>query len=396
MSVLHCSRTRSHASDQWVTVAPRSRVRHAMPLVMAACLAITAACKEAAEPPKVAVISGMGDRDSMTVGTTFQYPIELRDAAGNVLTGRKVMWTSQNPQVASVDEAGVITGLAVGPSLITAKVDGVVAQSMLFVQPAVASVVILPQTSSVVIGETRGLTVAVTDKDGKTISGRSLTWSSSNPSIATVNSEGVVAGVSIGDATITARTIRDGISGTATVQVVQVPVASVSISPAGTQLVFEGTTLQLSAVARDGSNNVLNGRPVSWTTSNQAVATVSETGLVTGVGLGSAQITAEVEGKTASSQVNVAPRPIVTIALSPNPASVKAGSAIQMTLDMRDAGGAPLTTAGRTVTWDSSNKPVATVQDGVVTGLTPGTATITVIVDGKSASAIVTVTPPTP
>jgi alpha-amylase len=64
-----------------------------------------------------------------------------------------------------------------------------------------------------------------------------------------------------------------------------------------------------------------------------------------------------------------------------------------MTVDLRDASGNPLTTAGRSVVWESSNRPVATVQDGVVNGVSQGTATITVTVDGKSASASVTVTP---
>jgi uncharacterized protein YjdB len=64
-----------------------------------------------------------------------------------------------------------------------------------------------------------------------------------------------------------------------------------------------------------------------------------------------------------------------------------------MALDLRDASGNPLTTVGRSVTWDSSNKPVATVLDGVVTGVSPGTAAISVTVDGKTASAVVTVTP---
>jgi uncharacterized protein YjdB len=72
---------------------------------------------------------------------------------------------------------------------------------------------------------------------------------------------------------------------------------------------------------------------------------------------------------------------------------VKVGTAVQMSLDLRDAQGNQLTTTGRTVTWDSSNKPVATVQDGVVSGVTIGSATITVTVDGRSASAVVNVTP---
>jgi uncharacterized protein YjdB len=92
-------------------------------------------------------------------------------------------------------------------------------------------------------------------------------------------------------------------------------------------------------------------------------------------------------------KVTVSPRQVATVGLTPNPGTVKMGSALQMSLDLRDASGNQLTTVGRTVAWDSSNKPVATVSDGVVTGLSSGTATITVTVDGRSASAIVNVTP---
>jgi uncharacterized protein YjdB len=364
--------------------------------VFAAVLAL-AACKETADPPAVAEISGMAAVDSVSQGQSFRYPIELRDASGNVLTGRRVEWTTQNPQVASVDEDGLITGLAVGPSLITAKVGSVIAQSLLHVQPAVASVVVLPQASSVVLGGTTTLNVAVSDPQGRSISGRTIIWSSSNTTVATVNAQGVVAGVTQGSATITARTLRDGVSGNATVNVIQVPVNSVSISPAGAQTVFEGSTVQLTAIPRDANNTVLNGRPVTWSTSNQSVAAVSASGVVTGIALGTAQITAEVEGKTASSEVRVAPRPVATVSLSPNPGAVNVGAGLQMTVDVRDANNQPLTLAGRTVTWDSSNRPVAAVaQDGVVTGVTVGTATISVTVDGRTASATVTVHPAPP
>jgi len=114
---------------------------------------------------------------------------------------------------------------------------------------------------------------------------------------------------------------------------------------------------------------------------------------VTAASLGVVQITAESEGVTASVTVTVQPRPVASVGLAPNPGSVKMGALVQMSLDLRDANGNQLATIGRVVTWDSSNKPVATVQDGVVTGVSPGSATITVTVDGRSASAIVTVTP---
>lgn len=352
-----------------------------------------AACKQAQDPPKAASIVGMNAVDSVAVGKTFNFDVETRDASGKKVTGRRISWSSLNPSIAAVDANGTVTGVAVGGTIITARADGATAQTNFTVQPAVASVVLSPQTSTLAVQATRTLSVSVTDKDGKTISGRTVSFSSSNPAIATVSAEGVVAGVSIGRVTITATTVRELVSGTATVDVVPVSVASVAISPAGAQTVFEGLTLQLSAVLRDANGAVLSGRPVSWTTSNQLVATVSSSGLVTGVSVGSTQITAESEGKTASTTITVAPRPVASIALSPNPGSVKVGQAIQMSVDLRDASGGQLSTAGRTVAWESSNNPVATVQNGVVTGVSQGTATITVTVEGKSASAIVNVTP---
>jgi uncharacterized protein YjdB len=233
----------------------------------------------------------------------------------------------------------------------------------------------------------------VSDKNGIAILGRTVEFSSSNPAVASVNASGTVIAVSQGTAVITGQAVLDQVSGTTTVNVSQVPVASVSITPAGAQTVFQGLTLQLAATLRDGSGNILNGRPVSWTSSNVAIADVSSTGMVTGVSLGNVQITASSEGVNSSVSVSVQPRPVASIALGPNPGSMKMGTQLQMAMDLRDASGNQLSTVGRSVTWDSSNKPVATVQDGVVTGIAPGTATISVTVDGKSASAVVTVTP---
>jgi len=369
--------------------------RRASALVGVFALAISVACKEAADPAKVASIVGLPTVDSVRLTRTYDLSglMELRDDKGNKLTGRKVTWTSVSPAIAAVDDKGVVTGAALGSSIITARVDGVSAQVNMVVQPLVSSVVLSPSPTTLQIGEQRTLTVTVTDKNGLALPGRLVEFSSSNPAVATVNASGVVSGVSVGAVTINAKAVQDQVTGTASINVVQARVANVAITPAGSQTVFQGTTLQLSATLRDAQNNTLTGRTVNWTTSNQAIATVSSSGLVTGVALGTVQITAESEGAAASVQVNVQPRPVQTVTLSPNPGTVKQGAQLQMTLDLRDASGNPLTTAGRSVVWDSSNRPVATVQDGVVSGVSQGTATITVTVDGKSASASVTVTP---
>jgi len=351
------------------------------------------ACKEAADPPRVFSISGLYATDSVRLGKTHTFVTELRDASGNKVTGRQITWTSVNPTIAAVDANGVVTGVALGNTIITARVDDATATTQMLVQPAVTNLLVLPPTNSVAVGATRALNVAMTDKDGQTVAGRAVTFSTSNPAIATVNSSGTVTGIAVGNVTITGQSVLDQVTGNATVAVVPVAVNSVAITPAGAQTVFQGLTLQLSVTTRDNTGAILTGRPVNWTTSNPAIATVSSGGLVTGVGLGTAQITAESEGVTNSVSVTVSPRQVATVGLTPNPGTVKMGSALQMSLDLRDASGNQLNTVGRTVTWDSSNKPVATVSDGVVIGVSAGTATITVTVDGRSASAIVNVTP---
>src|SRR5687768_8683064 len=92
-------------------------------------------------------------------------------------------------------------------------------------------------------------------------------------------------------------------------------VASVEVSaPAGDLLV--GQTTQLSATARDEKGNALSNRAIDWTTSNASIATVSTTGLVTGVAAGQATITATSEGKTGSRTVNILPPPVATVSVT--------------------------------------------------------------------------------
>ena len=372
-------------------LAVRARVARLTVPVLAAAIAL-AACKESGDPTRAATIVGLGASDSVRFGKTMTFLVETRDASGNKVTGRRITWSSSNPNIAAVDANGVVTGVNYGNTVITARADDATAQTTVTVQPAVASVVLFPANGSVPLGSTQNLTVAVTDANGSALLGRSVAFSTSNPSIATVNGNGTVLAVAVGRTTIQALVVLDGISGTATVDVVQVPVSSITISPPGGQTVFEGLTLQLAATARDGNGNILN-RPISWTTSNPSIATVSSTGAVSGVALGSATITAESESRTASTQITVAPRPVATIGLSAGTGTLAVNQSVQLSLDLRDANGNQLTTTGRTMIWDSSNKPVATVQDGVVRGNAPGSATITVTVDGKSASTLVTVTP---
>src|SRR5205807_4490530 len=117
--------------------------------------------------------------------------------------------------------------------------------------------------------------------------------------------------------------------------------------------------------------------------SNTTVATVSNSGLVSGVTPGTATITATSEGKSGTSSVTVTNVPVATVEVTPPSASVQAGQTVQLTGTPRDAGGNPL--SGRTVTWSSSNTSVATVSNsGLASGVTPGSPTTTPKHEAKS------------
>jgi hypothetical protein len=137
------------------------------------------------------------------------------------------------------------------------------------------------------------------------LTGRTVTWSSSNTGVATVNASGNVTAVAAGTASV--RATSEGQTGSATITVTApppAPVATVTVSPA-TASVPVGQTVQLSAVTRDAGGNVLTGRVVTWSSSNTALATVSGSGLVTGVAAGQATITATSESRTGQSVVTV-------------------------------------------------------------------------------------------
>src|SRR5207253_1587472 len=152
----------------------------------------------------------------------------------------------------------------------------------------VASVAVSPVATGLTVGATTQLTATPEDSSGTALTGRAVTWATSNAAVATVSASGFVTGAPAGPATITAT--GEGLGGTSAVTVTNVPVASVTVSPAAAGLTV-GATTQLTATPKDANGTALSGRVVTWATSNAAVATVSASGLGTGVAAGSATIT---------------------------------------------------------------------------------------------------------
>jgi len=325
---------------------------------------------------------------SIAVGQTTTPAITVKDANGTVVTDRAVAWSSSNSAIASVSSAGVVTGVAPGTATITATSEGKSGTfSVTVTAAAVGSITVQPSTASVVEGQTTALAATVKDANGTVLTDRVVAWSSNNPAVATVSQTGVVTGVAAGSAIITAAS--ESKSATATVTVTGVPVGTVTVSPTSASVAV-GQTTPLGVVVKDADGTVVTDRAVAWTSSAPAVATVSPSGVVTGVSAGTATITATSEGKTGSSTVTVTLPPVATVTVSPAPLNTFVGTTSQMTATTKDAAGNVLT--GRTIAWTSSNTAVATVSStGQVTGVAQGSATITATSETKSGTSTVNV-----
>ena len=151
-----------------------------------------------------------------------------------------------------------------------------------------------------------------------------------------------------------------------------------------------GGTLQLTATARDAKGTILTGRPVTWTSGSLTTATVSASGLVTGVAAGSTAITTTIGGKTGSKTINVIPPPVATVTVTLPASTLRVGETTEGTAVARDASNNVL--PGRATSWVSSNTQIATVSNaGIVTAITPGAATISATSENKTGSALLTV-----
>jgi uncharacterized protein YjdB len=162
----------------------------------------------------------------------------------------------------------------------------------------VNSVRISPQQSVHVIriGQTKQLSAECLNATQQVLTGRTITWNSNNPVIASVSSTGLVSGNALGQATITA-TCDNTVNASTIAQITPIPVSSVTITP-GSLSIAQGTQGQLLVTARDSANNVLSlqGRQVIWTSNNNPVAVVSTQGVVSGVSIGTAQVEVSVDG----------------------------------------------------------------------------------------------------
>ncbi len=148
----------------------------------------------------------------------------------------------------------------------------------------VATVSVSVPRPMVRVGESIQATAKALNAGGSELSVTNVTWTSSDVTIATISATGLVTALAPGDVTLQATT--DGKVGAASLKITIVPVSSITISSASST-VSVGQIITLSAIAKDSAGNVLSGRSITWTTSDQSRAIVSQSGIVVGVAAGS-------------------------------------------------------------------------------------------------------------
>lgn len=256
---------------------------------------------------------------TLDIGQVKQLVAIPRDASGNTLSTRyqPIVWKSSNPGVATVGTTGRVVARSGGVAYISASYGGITRRAPITVRAAIqaSSISIAASATNLRVGAYAQLTATAKDASGNPVS-VPLTWKSSNSSAIQVYSNGLVKAVSAGTATITASgggatgmvTVSAGTSSTTSPtgdgSVTGTNVAHVMVFPM-TETLKIGLAKQFIALPRDKSGATVGGKTPVWKTSNSAVATVTATGLVYTRGVGTATITATVDGVVGKSSLTV-------------------------------------------------------------------------------------------
>lgn len=313
------------------------------------------------------------------------------DADNVALVGRRITWSSSDVTIARVDAQGTVTGVAPGAVTIVASCEGRTAQAAVTITlPPIQTVTLNPSLDTVAVGTDRQFSATLRDVGGVVLLGRPLGWSSSNVTVAAVTATGNVIALQPGTSTISASS--EGRVGSAIVVVPARLAGSVAVTPSVSTLAI-GSTLTLQTQVTDNAGNVLTNRPLTFASDAPNVATVTAAGVVSALASGNARITATSEGRTGLASVQVVPRPVSTLEITPTSASLVVGDVRAFSVLARAANGTIL--AGREIVWRSGSSTVATVSaTGAVTGVSPGVALVVAESEGISAASSVTVTVP--
>ncbi len=301
-------------------------------------------------------------------------------------SNKNIVWKSSNDAIVSVNQSGMLTALSKGKVQITATSEdgGKIAACDVEVRQQVTSVTLNHTNKTLYVNESLKLESVVVPDDANN---RSVTWSSSNSSVASVDQTGLVQALAAGSATITV-SAQDGSGVVAQCAItVKQYVSEITLNRTNSEL-FVNETLQLSATI---APSTASNKTLKWSSTNNSVATVDQSGLVRALASGETTILVEAQDGshiTAECSLSVK-QPVTSIKLNTSSATLYTDESIQLSAVIN-----PTNAYNPSVLWSSSNPSVASVdQTGLAQAHTAGSATITVRAqDGSGIVARCTIT----
>lgn len=358
--------------------------------LQAAAAGLTATARATAEAGEAVEVEVTPDSALLAaLGDSVELMVVVRDAGGNVLADATVTWSTSDAGVVSVAD-GWAKALGNGVATVTAASGGASGTAKVVVQQAVASLAVTPGTGALhAIGDTLQLAALAEDANGADVADAAVSWTSLDGGVATVTA-GQVEAVSNGTARIVASS--GGAADTAVVEVIQVA-GSVTVTPAADTL-FIGDTLTVRASAAD-SNGVAMTPAVTWTTSDatllELVTGTDSVAALAALAAGTARVVASM-GTVADTGVVLVQGAAAEVDVTPVWVELDVAGTQSLALEARTAEGQLI--IGPRVTWASADEAVATVADGVVTGVAEGVTGVSGQVDAVADTATVAVLGP--
>lgn len=320
-------------------------------------------------------------QDTVTVHRGDNAQLEIIYNPENTTDDKSAVWKSSDESVAVVDAAGKVTAQGIGNAIITATVSGITASCTIIVDAPLTGIHLEKSELELIKNQSEQIEYMFNPED--TTDSKEVSFVSSDESVAFVTQEGLVTALKEGTAQITI-TGANNVTAIVTVNVKEIPVTGVILNYTNAN-VEKDQTLQLTAQIQP--DNTTDSTVITWSSSDETVATVDENGLVTARGGGKADIIATAaNGTTAVCTINV-PIHMTGITL-PTVVELLKGNTVTLQPEFEPEN----TTDDKTVTWTSDNPEVATVnENGMVFGVKEGTANVTATAGTITATTIVTI-----
>ena len=340
------------------------------------------------------------DNVQIALGTSQQYSATAITSKNNKQdVSGSVTWASSDPTVATVNASGLVQSLKKGQTTISASYQSLSGSMPLTVTSAVITgLAITPPSPTIASGTTQQFTATASFSDSTTQNvSNSASWSSSAPSVATVDAAGLATSSQPGSTTISASYM--GKNAVATLTVSAATISSIAVTPANPSIAG-GTTQQFMATATFSDNSTQNiGTSASWTSSDPSIATIDANGLATSVKPakpGTTTITAAYLSRSGNTTLTVTSATLTAIQVTPAAPSVGKGASQQFTAIGSYSDGTTKDITS-TVVWRSSDQSVATISNaagssGLAKSLKIGSTTIVASQDSLSGTAVLKVT----